>query len=57
MDRGQCTGVEDATATSLPFPVPLGIPQGLVLEPILFIIYIDGFTNVLSNDRICLYHR
>jgi len=46
-DRSQCAAVEGAT--SPPLPVLSGVPQSFVLDPLLFIIYIPGLTNVLSN--------
>ena len=52
-DRSQCVWVEGAT--SPPLPVLSGVLQGSVLGPLLFIIYIDGLTDVLSNCSMHLY--
>jgi len=52
-DRSQCIGVEGAT--SPPLPVLSGVPQGSLLGLLLFIIYIDGLNDVLSNCSMRLY--
>ena len=54
MDRTQQVVVDGATSTAL--PVVSGVPQGSVLGPLLFLIYIDGVEKVtLSDGTIILY--
>ena len=54
MDRTQQVVVDGATSTAL--PVVSGVPQGSVLAPLLFLIYIDGVEKVtLSDGTIILY--
>ena len=52
-NRSQCVGVEGATSS--PLPILTGVPQGSVLDQLLFIIYTYGLTDVLSNCSMRLY--
>jgi len=43
----------DASHTSAWQPSPHGVPQGCVLSPLLFLIFINGLQNTISNDMDC----
>lgn len=53
-DRSQCINIEGLTSSTL--NVSIGVPQGSVLGPLLFILYINNIGNKLAHSSFHLYN-
>lgn len=53
MNRCQVTAIENNLSSCQ--PVPLGVPQGSILGPLLFLIYVNDLPNFIEKCEISLY--
>ena len=52
-DRNQCTAANNIISSYR--NITYGVPQGSVLAPLLFLIYVNDLSNIIENCKISLY--